>query len=270
VSVPRGHLDGDACGGAGVVRGSSALGRCRQVSVPGEQPGVGAGRAEFEDERFGGSPMRVAALFRSLADVHHDHPTHDRTSRRGQFLALADHRTRGARLRRPHASQDRKRMGTDDPVGLIAHVSLELPEGGVGLRTVQAVLLARVEAERVQLALEFPHVVAAEQRGPVVQGAVAQAPSGLDELFPRVGADQPVDAQVPFALEPAHRALGGAAERAAALGGLDRGAERHQALLDVGDLVPAVTLAVDAHRATESAVPLDPTATADGRPAYDR
>jgi hypothetical protein len=36
--------------------------------------------------------MRVTALFGSLADVDHDHPTLDRTSRRRQLLALADHR----------------------------------------------------------------------------------------------------------------------------------------------------------------------------------
>ncbi len=69
--------------------------------------------------------------------------------------------------------------------------------GAVGVGSEQSVLAPRVEPERVQLALERPHVVAAEVRGVQVQGPVAQPVAGLDQLSPGVGPDRPVDAEVP-------------------------------------------------------------------------
>ena len=69
-------------------------------------------------------------------------------------------------------------------------------DGAVGVRTEEAVLLAGVEAKRVQLALQRADVVAAEHRGVQVERAVAQPLAGLDELAPRVGPDEPVDPEV--------------------------------------------------------------------------
>ena len=65
------------------------------------------------------------------------------------------------------------------------------------LRPEQAVLAARVEPERVQLALQRADVVAAEHRGVQVQGAVAQAVARLDQLAPGVGPHEAVHPEAP-------------------------------------------------------------------------
>ena len=163
--------------------------------------------------------------------------------------------------------------GPDDPIWFVADVSLEEPERGVGPRPVQPVLLPAVEAEGVQHPLELANVVASEHGGAVIQGAIAELPPGLDELFPRVGTDEPVDLEVSVPLEPSDGGLRRRAERSVALSVVHGGPERRQPRLDVRDLRTSVAHTVDAHR-SESAGARDATATAAsaavGKWPYDR
>ena len=106
---------------------------------------------------------------------------------------------------------------------------------------------ARVESERVQLALQRSDVVAPEQRGVQVQRPVTQSIAGFHELSPCVGTHESVDPKQTNGLERADRGVGGGSERAVSLRVVDRDAERDQALLDVGDLGAAVAEAEDAH-----------------------
>ena len=100
-------------------------------------------------------------------------------------------------------------MRPDDPVDLVAHVVLELEGRLRRPRAEQPVLLARVEAEGVQLSLELAHVVPAEHRRSKVEGSIAEPEPGLDELAPRVRSHDPVDRQTPPALEVPDRRLRG-------------------------------------------------------------
>ena len=152
-------------------------------------------------------------------------------------------------------------MWPDDPVRFVADVPLEEPERGVGPWTVESVLLPAVEAEGVQHPLELAHVVASEHGSAVIQRAIAELPSGLDELLPRVGSDEPVDPKVTLPLEPSDGRLRRRAERPVALRVVDGGAERPQPRLDVRDLRTSVARTIDAHR-SESAGTRDATATA--------
>ena len=91
---------------------------------------------------------------------------------------------------RAHAFERRDDMRSRDAVGVLTHVALELAQGPVGGRPEHPVLAARVEPQRVQLALERADVVAAEDGRVQVQRAVAQPVAGLDQLAPGVGAHQ--------------------------------------------------------------------------------
>ena len=77
----------------------------------------------------------------------------------------------------------------------------------------EAVLAAGVEPERVQLALQRAHVVAAGMRRVQVEGAIAELAARLDELAPGVGADQAVDPQAAPSLERADGGVGRRPER---------------------------------------------------------
>src|SRR5206468_10047773 len=112
---------------------------------------------------------------------------------------------------------------------------------------VDAVLLARVEPERVQLALELADVIAPERGRVSVQGAVAQTEPGLRELHPRIRPDEPVDAQVSELLERPDGGFRGGPECPGQLTGRERVAQRGQTLLDVEHLRAVVARAEHAH-----------------------
>ena len=71
-----------------------------------------------------------------------------------------------------------------------ADVPLELAERAVGAAPQDAVLLPRVEPEEVQLGLERADVIATKRRVPKVDDAIGEVVPGLDELVPRVLADE--------------------------------------------------------------------------------
>ena len=171
-----------------------------------------------------------------FTDVDRDDATFDRSSRSLELLPLTDQRTRGNCFERAHPAKDAERVWSDDPVRFVADVPLEQPKRAVGPRTVEPVLLAAVEAEGVQHPLELSHVVASEHGSAVIQRAIAELPPCLDELFPGVGSDEPVDPKVTLPLEPADGRLRRGAERPIAFGVVDDGAERLQPRLDVRDL----------------------------------
>jgi hypothetical protein len=205
--------------------------------------------------------MDHATSVRALADVDRDHASFDRTSGCLQLLPLTNERARGNRFERPHPTKDRERVRSDDPVWVVPDVPLEESERGIGPRTVQSVLLPAVEAESIQHPLELPDIVSSEHRGPVIQGAIAELPSGLDELFPRVGPDEAVDLEMSVPLEPSDGCLRRGAERTVTLGVVDDGSERRQPRLDIRDLRTSVAQTIDAHR-SESAWARGATATA--------
>ena len=112
----------------------------------------------------------------------------------------------------------------------------------------QAVLAARVEPERVQLALQRARTSSPRNmRGVQVQGAVTQAVARFHQLPPGVGPHDAVDPEQPILLEPAHGLIGRGPETPAALGVVDREAEREEPFLDVADLGSGVSESEDAH-----------------------
>ena len=138
-------------------------------------------------------------------------------------------------------------MQAGDPVGHLTDVALELAEGPVAVGPEQAVLAARIEPERVQLALQRADIVAAEHRGVQVQGAVAEAVARFHQLAPGIGPHDAVHAEQPVLLEAADGLVGRGPETPAALGVVDREAEREEAFLDVADLGSGVSESEDAH-----------------------
>ena len=88
--------------------------------------------------------------------------------------------------------------------------------GGVGPE--DAVFLARVEAERVEAALELDDVVAAQHRAADVEHPVAEAEAALDQRGPGLAAADSVDSQRSVFLEAAKFTLRGRTERPELLG----------------------------------------------------
>src|SRR5436189_2799215 len=101
-----------------------------------------------------------------------------------ELFAFANLRAAGAVFERAHVVERIHGVRADDPIRLVSDVPLELTNRHGRPVTEEAVLLAGVEAERVQLALERPDIVASELGRPQVQGSVAEAIPGLDELPP--------------------------------------------------------------------------------------
>ena len=101
------------------------------------------------------SPSRSRSPFRPSAGVDRDRPVPRssaascRSSSSSRTMARLGADSCG-RMR----SSDAIVCRPDDPVDLVADVALELPDGAVGVGTEETVLLARIEAERVQLALQ--------------------------------------------------------------------------------------------------------------------
>jgi hypothetical protein len=87
----------------------------------------------------------------------------DRRAHRADRLGLSDDRAAGTRTRRAHPLERRDGLDPHDAVGILTDVALELPNGSLGERPEEAVLLTGVEAERVQLPLERADVVSAVQ-----------------------------------------------------------------------------------------------------------
>ena len=166
-----------------------------------------------------------------------------------ELFLLADQRPARAGLERTHPLEHLDRMQVPRCRRASSpDVALELAHRPIGVRAEHAVLAAGVESERIQLALQGSDVVAPEERGVQVQGAIAEPVPGLDELTPRVGPHEAVDAQAAPSLEGAHGCVGRRSEAPLALLGSSIGrSSPHQAFLDVADLRALVAEVVDAH-----------------------
>jgi hypothetical protein len=154
-----------------------------------------------------------------------------------ELFAFANLRSAGAVFEWAHVFEGVHRMGADDPIRLMPDVPLELAHGDSGSITEETVLFARVEAERVQLALELSDIVSSELGRSQVEGPIAEAVPRFDELPPGIGPDHSVDAEAPQLLESADSGLGGRTEPSGApLSVVDRTHHRAEALMDVVDL----------------------------------
>ena len=152
-------------------------------------------------------------------------------------------------------------MWPDDAVRFVADVPLEEPERGVRPGAVESVFLAAVETEGVQHPLELANVVASEHGGAVIQRAIAELPSGLDELLPGVGSDEAVDPKVTLPLEPRTAASVEGPNVPSRSASSTTAPSDSQPRLDVRDLRTSIAHAIDAHR-SESALIRDAAATA--------
>ena len=210
--VAGGELHGDRSGSARLVREpGSVRGRGRPAVGPeqlGSAPTARSSSTRASAERWctsspapRPSPMSIAMTRPSIGPREASSSSRSRTSARD-----------GA------ASSGRIRRRTDNvcgptiPSGSSPDVPLEHAEGAVRPWTVEAVLLPAVEAERVQHPLDLAHVVSPEHRRAVIQRAIAELPAGLDELFPRVRADEAVHLQMSLVLEPPNGGLGRGSE----------------------------------------------------------
>jgi len=139
-----------------------------------------------------------------------------------------------------HPQELAQRAATGDPVDRQARVALELPEGGRGGVTHDAVHPPGVEAQGPQALLEVGHVVAALHGSAAVQEPVAQCEAGLDQGVPGLRPADPVDPQAAPVLERLERGPGPGAEDAVGVDGGAAGCDGGQTVLDVGDRVTAV------------------------------
>src|SRR5581483_11455031 len=116
-------------------------------------------------------------------------------------LGLANDRAARPGHRGAQALERGQRSRADDSVGRLAHVELELGDRVGGPGAEDAVLLADLEAERVEAPLELADVVAPERGGTQVQDAVPQTVAGLDELAPGLAPDHAVRREPSLLLE---------------------------------------------------------------------
>jgi hypothetical protein len=159
-----------------------------------------------------------------------------------QLFAFANLRATGAVFEWANVVEGIHRMGTDDPIRLMSDVALELTDSDGRPVTEETILFARVEAERVQLALELPDIVPPELGRPQVQSPIAESVTGFDELPPGVGPHHTVDAEAAQLLEGTDRGEGGRAEASGApFSIVDRTHYRAEAVMDVVDLGPLVS-----------------------------
>ena len=116
---------------------------------------------------------------------------------------------------------------------------MEVEQGPLGGLAEDAIHPPGVEAQGAQAALEVGDVVAPEERGGVVEEAVAQAVAGLDQGGPGLGPAHAVAPQAPLVLEGPHRLLAGGAEDPQLVG---RAVEpdRGEASLEVADRLAGV------------------------------
>ena len=167
--------------------------------------GFRADARQFRGERARERLSHVTGLDAgSAAGVDRDHRAVDLAADRTELLGLADDPTPRHVVERTHPFERRDRVQPDYAVGFVADVALEIAHRRLGLGTVHAVLLARIEAERIELALQRSDVVAAQERRVDEQGAIAEPEARLHELTPGVGPDEPVDVQA--AVPPGTRA----------------------------------------------------------------
>jgi len=151
-----------------------------------------------------------------------------------QLLALADRERRRLLVLAVQPLEEIDGAGAGDAVDAQADVELELAQRLEGLQAVEPVLVAGVEPEPVQPALQVADVVAVQQRPGDVEHPVAQAERGAVQRVPGVVADDPVRRQPPLLLEGADRGPGGIAEHACVV--VAGEPERVETLLDVLDL----------------------------------
>ena len=179
--------------------------------------------------------------------IDRDHVPVETATDRAKLLRFANHASTGHVVQGPHPLERRDRVQPDHAVHVLADVALELAQRGVGRGAVHAVLLAGVEPERVELALQGAHVVSAQERRVDVQGAVSEPEARFDELAPGVGSHDPVDPEA--SLLPGTRArpprVSSPNDAAFAHGAQE--AELVQPVLDVEDLGALVAESIDLH-----------------------
>src|SRR5581483_3850642 len=164
-------------------------------------------------------------------------------------LGLANDRAARPGHRGAQALERGQRSRADDSVGRLAHVELELGDRVGGPGAEDAVLLADLEAERVEAPLELADVVAPERGGTQVQDAVPQTVAGLDELAPGLAPDHAVRREPSLLLERSDGGLGRRPEPAVELVGVDPVSELEKTMLDVANGIAGVGAADDPHAA---------------------
>ena len=121
-------------------------------------------------------------------------------------------------------------------VGKQADIFLELLQGGLGMRTKVAVVLAAGKAQNVESALQGLHIGAMEIGHAQIEGAVAQLIRGVDQGAPTGDIDGMTGSKAAVESEGADGLLGGGAKALVGnLGVIDCIAELQKAGLDVLD-----------------------------------
>ena len=182
-----------------------------------------------------------------MPGVDHDRLADEAARRDEASVPFGDLLAFTARLGLAHRLELDQRAFADDAVERQAGVALEIDDRALDLGVVHAALGAGVEAQQVELDLQGEDVVAAERRFAQVQEPVAELVSGLDQLSPRVGADDAVDDQAALLLERAHGELGAGPEEAVHALAAQLEAAPSQACLDVEDFFSAVAAGQVAH-----------------------
>jgi hypothetical protein len=243
------RADGDrdqGCGVAGVRAPDAFLDTC-WLGTLAQQERAGTEAPELLRELRGDRQREVDLVGVDAVGVDRDDRAVERQPRSARRLALAHHGAARRVDRRPVPADRVHRVEPDDPVHPGRDVALELPDATVGARPEDPVLLAGVEPEGVQHPLERADVVPAERRRAQVQGAVAEPVAGLDELAPRVRADDPVRWEPPGPLELTHGRLGGVAEGPVELVGRDVQPRPEQPVLYVADVLASRTVSDQVH-----------------------
>ena len=238
------HGHAERC--AELVRRPCTVGR--RVGVAAQDLGpCTESRQLLRDRRGHRHPNLGGAVRGSVPGVDHDDLAIDRATHPAQLLALSHDGSARHVFEGPHPLDGRDRVQPHHAVGFLADVALELAHRQVGPLAVDPVLLAGVEPERVELALQFADVVSSERRRVHVQRSVTEPEPCFDELHPRVRAHQAIDPEVAEVLERADGGFRRGSEPPRQLTRCQGVPEGRQPLLDVQDLGPLVAATEDAH-----------------------
>ncbi len=120
-----------------------------------------------------------------------------------EHVAFANRRHRtGSQQADVHERRDRRRAA--HRVGDEPTLALETTKCRLGLGSENAVFASGVEPERVEAALEFAHIVAAQHRGVHIEETVAEHVATLDQRTPGFVSADSVDAHSAPSLEIAY------------------------------------------------------------------